>query len=342
MLRVLVVDDSALARKLIGDHLASIADVEVVGRASNGEIALERIRTNRPDLLTLDLDMPGVGGLGVLRRLEHMPNPPRVLLVTGLSDSSPEQVREALELGAFDVVSKPRGTDGAERFRRTLTRMVAALAKSGTPRAGSAGPEPRPPGACPKRVSVVAIGVSTGGPAALAQLLPGLPSDLGVPVLLVQHIPGGFTRSLAEALDTKSALRVVEASDGEAVEPGKVYVAPGGRHLEVERRDGRVKVNLTDGPPENHCRPAADVLFRSVAKVYADGVLGVIMTGMGEDGARGLADVKRAGGHVLAQDEDSCTVYGMPAQAVHAGVVDQSVGLQQLAGTILRCTRGKR
>ncbi|MCL1926438.1 MAG: chemotaxis response regulator protein-glutamate methylesterase [Syntrophorhabdaceae bacterium] len=353
-MRVLVVDDSALFRRVLADTLSALPDTEVVGWAQNGKIALEKIKELKPDLVTLDLEMPEMNGLAVIDALAGVKDAPAIIVVSALTKKGGQLTLEALSKGAFDFITKPEAADpvkGREQLRTELaTRLRAFSARSrvlsriaGRSAAPALKPEPLSPDSAkvPKSVAVgrittkpemLLIGVSTGGPNALGVVLPALPKDLGVPVLVVQHMPPVFTQSLAESLNTKCALKVCEASHGMAVEVGTIYIAPGGRHMRVASGAGGTKViQITDDPPENNCRPAVDYLFRSAANNFPGKSLGVILTGMGSDGVIGLRLLKRHGCFVIAQDEASCVVYGMPKSAVDAGVVDVVLPLGAIA-----------
>jgi len=335
---VVVVDDSALARKMVGDTLDGLDGVKVVGRASNGKIALDQIRNYRPDIVTLDLEMPEMDGVQVLENLKSASHRPSVVIVTSQTTRMPELLRRALALGAVDVVAKPSGPNrDITDFRSSLSQLVLGLSQPGQRSADTVVPVAR----CSRswRASAVCIGISTGGPTALASMIPKLPASLGVPVFIVQHMPPGFTEGLVKGLDEASALKVVEGAANMPVKAGQVYVAPGGSHMGVERTASGLGIYLSDAAYENHCRPAADFLFRSAQKVYDGNVLGVIMTGMGNDGAAGLSALRAAGAYVLGQDADSCTVYGMPKAALEAGAVDEVVPLSRLAHVISKKVR---
>jgi two-component system chemotaxis response regulator CheB len=361
-LRVLVVDDTAFYRKIVADALRAIPEVEVVGTAVNGRAALEKYAELRPDLLTLDLEMPEFDGLEVLTRLETDAAPPGVIMLSAHTSTGAAATTKALGLGAFDFVLKPAGPDpeaNARRLAEQLRNMVEAFAAAHAPvprqadraarilrsRAGDARQEPitsdGPAGsddALPAvPVEAVVIGISTGGPDALSKLIPRLPADLPVPVLVVQHMPPIFTRSLADDLDARSALRVVEAVDGQAAEAGLVLIAPGGKQMRLAREDERLVVRITDDPPENSCRPAVDYLFRSAARHLGPAVLALIMTGMGSDGTAGIRDLKKRGAFVVAQDRASCVVFGMPAQPIREGLADVVAPLSEIHRHIVRC-----
>jgi two-component system chemotaxis response regulator CheB len=372
-LRVLVVDDSVVFRRVVSDALSGIPDVEVLGVASGGQQALERIKTMLPDVITLDLEMPGLNGLGVLEALKAQKSDLGVVVISAFSIKGGEMTMRALELGAFDFITKPTGGDpqsNQNAIRTALTpifnafrrkKEIQGILKQGTARALA--PNALKPAQANAAVSsresltsvaqrmerligatkpeMILVGVSTGGPAALAEVIPNLPADFPVPVLIVQHMPPLFTQSLAASLANKSRLGVKEATDGDAAQPGMVYIAPGGRHMKVTPGPNRDKViKITDDPPENCCRPAVDYLFRSVSVHFPGRAAAVIMTGMGNDGTVGLRLLKRAGCRVIAQDEASCVVYGMPKEAVAAGVVDLSVPLHQIAAEIVKTAKG--
>lgn len=364
-LRVLVIDDTRLYRTIISDTLSTIAGVEVVGTAANGEIALSKLDDLAPDLLTLDVEMPVMDGLATLRKLRERKEKVVVVMVSAHTKQGAAVTMEALQLGAYDFITKPEGDDPLKsrellenKFRpiinsiltqRILRQTITTMATVGNdpalaPRRETVSPHPLPkregqPAA--ERVEIVAIGISTGGPNALAELLPRLPATLRVPIVIVQHMPKLFTRALAESLDAKSAIRVVEATPGQPLEPGCAYIAPGGKQMRVaaKTRAGSYFLEITDDPPENHCQPSVDYLFRSVAQTFKGQALAVIMTGMGCDGVLGLRLLKRHDVRVIAQDQASCVVYGMPQEAVKAGVVDVVLPLNEISAEIMRRLR---
>ena len=364
-LKILVVDDTAVYRKIVTDALAQIPDIGIVGTASNGKIALSRIRELKPDLITLDIEMPEMNGLEVLQALKNQSSSVGVIVVSSLTVKGGELTMKALELGAFDFITKPEGgsTDGnLANIRKSLEPLLSAFArrkevsvilqgrtqsprKTGTERKGF---EEGPSVASRmgniinrQRSEAVGIGISTGGPNALASLLPDLPGDINVPVFLVQHMPPYFTQSMAQSLDAKCSLTVKEAENGEYVESNVVYVAPGGRQMRVTLGADATKkiIRVTDDPPENNCRPSVDYLFRSLAHHYLGRSTGVIMTGMGNDGTLGLKLMKRNGAAVIAQDEATSVVFGMPKEAIEAGVVDIVVPLDQIASEIIKTVK---
>lgn len=345
---MLVVDDSALVRRLVTTALQGAADIEVVGVADDGLEAVRQVDALDPDVVTLDIEMPRLDGLGALTRIrERHPRLP-VIMFSTLTERGATATLDALSRGASDYVTKPSNTarisDGIEAVREQLVPRIRALAGMRRLTRVSAPPRLRPPapGSAAVPVEAVVLGCSTGGPDALARLLPLLPADLGVPVLVVQHMPPVFTAQLAARLDRLAGLAVAEACDGEAVLPGRVLVAPGDQHLRVARRAGVVRAVLDGGPQENFCRPAVDVLFRSAVETYGGGLLAVVLTGMGQDGLVGARAVAAAGGRVLVQDEASSVVWGMPGAVAGDGIADAALPLEELAARVVRTVRARR
>jgi two-component system chemotaxis response regulator CheB len=335
-IRVLVVDDSAFARKVLREALSSSPDIEVVGVARDGLEALEKIAELAPDVITLDLVMPNLDGLGVLQSLPVV-GAPRVLVVS-ISDADSDLGVAALQAGAVDIVQKPTALATAQLYELTddLVAKVRAAALAQT-RQGSIPHAPAAP-IVQSAVSrqIIVIGTSTGGPQALTKLLGALPGDLPVPVAVALHIPPGFTRSLAERLDATCALSVREAEAGLELRPGLAIIARGGAHLGLERHAGagRVTLDFRLGPHPH--APSVDRLFQSAAEQYGSGVLGVVLTGMGDDGTIGAAAIKRAGGLVLTESASSCVVYGMPRSVKEAGSSDGEAMLEAMAAAILQ------
>ncbi len=356
-IRVLVVDDTVTYRKIISDVLAGLPGIEVVGTAANGKIAMAKIEQLHPDVLTLDLEMPEMDGLEVLRRLKHSGSDIGAILLSGSTDHGAKATMEALELGAFDFVAKPTGTtpeENAQMLRSELRPKMEAYARTRHVHNLLNRPKPAPAetdslaetdsvaqrmqqvigrGSKPE---IVAIGISTGGPPALNRMLSRLPADLPVPVLIVQHMPPVFTKSLADDLNGRCALTIEEATDGQAVLPGHVLIAPGAKQMKVVRDGPSTHVEVTDDPPENSCRPSVDYLFRSVTRAYGAAAVGVIMTGMGNDGAQGCRQMKQRGATIIAQDEASCVVFGMPREPVTEGVADVVAPLDSIAAEIMQ------
>lgn len=344
--RVLVVDDSALMRQMISRFLTE-AGMEVVGTAKDGREGLDAVKKLQPDVVTLDVEMPNMDGLAMLRRLmaEH---PVPVVMVSSLTLANAPATIEALSLGAVDVVAKPGGTISLNlrEVKEELVRKVRiaagarVLPGSGRPtrvaRRASTPSTPSMPSrpstasslARTERGQIVIIGSSTGGPKALATLISGLPESFSVPMIIVQHMPAGFTASLAARLNTLNVFDVAEARTGELPQPGQIWVAPGGYHL-LFGRGGRMR--LDEGPPHLGVRPAVDLTMESAVEVWQGGTIGVVLTGMGMDGARGARRIKQAGGMVLAQDAATSVVYGMPRAVVEMGLADQIVGIEDMA-----------
>jgi len=343
--RVLVVDDSALMRKLIPQILAADPTIEVVGTAMDGSFGLRKIEELKPQVVTLDLEMPGMNGIDMLKRVMRMVYPVPVLVVSAHSTEGASITLKALGLGAFDFVAKPKdvSTRMPEIAAELITKIKAAAHSKGVTVPNLTGhvvsPEKAPPttGKTPSRV--VVIGVSTGGPNALEYVFSQLPRDFPGTILVVQHMPENFTEMFARRLDDISPLRVKEAQSGDLLMPGRVLICPGNRHLKVKRLPLGDVALLSDEPRVNGHRPSVDVLFRSAAEEFGSQILAVLMTGMGDDGAEGLGAVKAAGGMTIAQSEDTCVVFGMPKAAIDRGYATRVVGLEALASTLIaQCT----
>ncbi len=339
--RVLVVDDSAFVRQALSRMLGSAPDIEVVGMAVDGREGWLKALDLRPDVVTLDVKMPRMDGLEALRRI-MADCPTAVLLLSSQTREGADVTLRGLELGAMDFVDKStvQGQMNLLSLAAELQAKVRALAAAPRVRVPVAGAVREGPAAAPvvRRATpadVVVIGTSTGGPPALQAIIPRLPETLPCAVLVVQHMPVGFTRSLAERLDARSALRVREAADGDVIGPGAVLIAPAGRHMKVRRRGRDQRIWLDDEPRSALHRPSIDVLMASVAKAYGDRAVGVILTGMGSDGVEGMRAIRQAGGLTLAESEESCVIYGMPKAAAEAGVVDREVPLSRVADEIL-------
>ena len=339
MIRVVVVDDSAFVRQALTRMLGSAPDVEVVGTAVDGADGVEKVAELRPDVVTLDVKMPRMGGLEALRRImAECPTP--VLLLSSHTSEGAEVTLRGLELGAMDFVDKSsvQGHMNLLGLADELLAKVRALASVPRERLVEAGGLPRPaavPARHDRQAEVVVIGTSTGGPSALQAIIPRLPSALASTILVVQHMPAGFTRSLAERLDQRSALPVREAQDGEPLPHGAVLVAPGGLHMKLRKRGAHARVWLDAEPRSALHRPSVDVLMASVAKTYGARSMGIVLTGMGSDGVEGLRAIREAGGRTLAESQETCVIYGMPKAAVEAGVVDRVAPLPRVADEIL-------
>lgn len=340
--RILVADDSGLMRRILTQSLTK-SGFEVVGEARDGDEAVALWRARRPDAMTLDLAMPGMDGIGVLRELRRDSTSIPVVVVSAFSPAHGARAVDALAEGAFDLVAKPGIGEGVAEFTEELAEKVRAAAAVGRARHGDE--EPAPPSAEPAppaapvaavrphtgRERVVLIASSTGGPRALAELVPRLPAEVGQGAIIVQHMPAGFTASLAARLDKASSLTVSEARTGDVLTPGHVFLCPGGRHLRIGR-DRRLVLN--DDPPIGALRPRADLTIADAADLFGSRLLLVVLTGMGRDGAEGAAAVRRAGGRVIAEDESTCTVYGMPRAVVEDGLADRIAPLHALPSII--------
>jgi two-component system, chemotaxis family, protein-glutamate methylesterase/glutaminase len=341
-IRVLVVDDSVVIRRLLTDILSQDPEIELAGTASNGRLALAKLSQLNPDLVTLDIEMPEMDGLETLPALRKIYPKLPVIMFSTLTSRGATSTLDALALGATDYVTKPANVGsvsaGMQCVKDQLLPKIKALCPFNKPvmltapirpvvRAAGALPVPR----VPKSYGVLAIGSSTGGPQALTSVLKQLPGTLPVPVVIVQHMPPVFTKHLADRLNQESDLTVIEARGGETLQPRCVYIAPGDCHLELRREGIAVKTVITHGPPENSCRPAVDVLFRSVANVYGASSLAVILTGMGQDGLRGAEEIARTGGTIFAQDEASSVVWGMPRAVAEAGLANKILPLSSIA-----------
>lgn len=392
MIKVLIVDDSVVFRKILAEALSKNPKIRVAGTAENGREALAVIRKVKPHIVIMDVEMPVMGGLEALDEIKRQRLNVGVIMFSSLTVKGAETTLEALSRGAFDFVPKPTGSgafsESVKRIKDELIPLIEAHASSVKPIAPrspvsratktpglvrpsttvksgvtetkrlSTSPSQKnltlkknlPEGhgdvtksfdkspvrrrKVAQRVEAVAIGVSTGGPNALNDVIPLLPANFRPPVFLVQHMPPVFTTQLAARLNSKSKINVVEAKDGDSVRGGTVYLAPGDFHLEVVSKKGGKIVKLTQGPKENSCRPAADVLFRSVAASYGSKCAGVIMTGMGKDGFEGIKLMKKQGAPIVAQDKDTCVVYGMPKFVIESGMADYVCPLDRLAFTI--------
>jgi len=350
MIKVLVVDDSALVRKVLTEELDKQHDIEVVGTAIDPYAAREKIVKLKPDVLTLDLEMPRMDGLSFLAKLmKHYPMP--VVVVSSLTPKNSENALTALRLGAVDVISKPGSSYSTQNISKAIVKAVraASLAKFDKNSFDETRKEsgPKQDVKKPKATlfhttdKMIAIGASTGGTKALEKVLTGLPANMPG-IVIVQHMPPVFTKSFAGRLDSVCSLRVKEAEDGDLIETGTVLLAPGNYHMLVERKSAKYHVRIKQGPPVHHHRPSVDVLFNSVAESVGVNASGVLLTGMGADGAKGLLAMKDAGAHTIAQDEASCVVYGMPREAYRIGAVNDVVPLNDISNAIISSIKGKR
>jgi two-component system, chemotaxis family, protein-glutamate methylesterase/glutaminase len=372
VISVLVVDDSVVVRRLITDALGEDPEIRVVGTAPNGRVAMTKIDQLRPDLVTLDVEMPVMNGLETLRAIRGIYPRLPVIMFSTLTAAGATATLDALSAGASDYVTKPANVGSiaesirsvreqiiprihalcARRGLTALRRPPAAPPKTQPPTVTRASPSvaPAPSGTVvpPRtvhaghRVDVITIGCSTGGPDALSRVVKAFPTNLSVPVLVVQHMPPVFTKMFADRLDRTASVSVVEAGNDMPVRPGTVYIAPGDFHLEVQRRGTEIITRLNTGPPENFCRPAVDPLFRSVAKTYGGATLAVVLTGMGQDGKRGAEALRAAGAEVVVQDEASSVVWGMPGAVAGAGLANAVLPLDDIAQHLIVRVAGGR
>jgi two-component system chemotaxis response regulator CheB len=350
-IRVMVVDDSAVVRGLIAKQLGSDPELEVVCTASNGALALDELKRRPIDLVVLDIEMPVMDGMTALGRIVANYPQVRVVMVSTLTRRNAEISLRALQIGASDYVAKPEsGLASAEEFKRELIAKIRAICRRRSPVA-AAQPQNRPlsqpPGPPPRtrphtgpktRPTVLAIGASTGGPPALLKVFETLRGAVHQPIFLTQHMPATFTALLAEQLSRAGDRPCAEGKDGEPVQPGRCYVAPGGWHMIVDRQGATPVIRLNQEPPENFCRPAVDPMLRSIAGVYGSGVLAMILTGMGSDGAKGCAAVAQAGGRFVVQDEPTSVVWGMPGAAAATGLAESVLPIGEVGPWIRRAT----
>jgi two-component system chemotaxis response regulator CheB len=355
-IRILIVDDAVVVRRLVADLLSGDPALEVAGTAANGRIALSRIDQLQPDLVLLDVEMPEMDGLQTLATLRKTHPALPVIMLSRFTSRGAATTLDALALGANDYVAMPDGVRNLEEALRDLgDRLIPKIKQFARPGRGSKAalevePPPTPrnrslsdPGLRPRSpLEIVAVGASTGGPNALALLMAALPADFPVPVVMVQHMPPLFTRLLAERLTAQGTIPVSEAVPGELVRAGRAWLAPGDHHLELAQEGISITLRTHQGPAENSCRPSVDVLLRSVVEVYGAGALVVMLTGMGQDGLRGCERVRAAGGQILAQDEATSVVWGMPGVVARAGLADQVLPLDQLGAEVVRRVRKGR
>jgi two-component system, chemotaxis family, protein-glutamate methylesterase/glutaminase len=357
VIRVMVVDDSALVRKIATDILTADPEIAVVATAAQGEFALQKLTREQPDVITLDMEMPGMGGLETIRQIMGL-RPTPIIVMSAHAAKGADLTLQALELGAVDFVLKPSNSlsGGIPAIARELVEKVKSAARI-VVQAPKGGERPREtptarrePPAEPPRLArecgpddfdLVAIGTSTGGPVALKTVLTQLPAGLPVGVVVVQHMPPVFTKAFADRLDSCCKVRVKEAEDGDAILPGRVLLAPGNWHMTVTRFGGEPRVALNQNESVNGHRPSVDVLIHSVALEYGCHAVGVIMTGMGKDGAEGMRELRKRGGHVIAQDKDSSVIYGMNREVVQNGDANEVVSVDSIAARIQERLRGR-
>jgi two-component system chemotaxis response regulator CheB len=335
-IRVLIVDDSAIVRKMLSEALASQPDLEVVGTAPDPFVARDKILSLRPDVVTLDIEMPRMDGLTFLKKLMRF-HPLPVIVISSLAQSSSQAALEALQCGAVEVLAKPGGPYSVGELKQDLPHKVRAAANA---RVGKAKPQLSAPTPVAPLVlaganssTVIAIGASTGGTEAIREVLTGLPANMPG-IVIVQHIPPVFSAAFANRLNDLCRLRVKEAADGDRLTAGLVLIAPGNFHMTLRKTGGEYRVSVQDGPRVCYQRPSVDVLFESVAQVAKGDAIGAILTGMGSDGAQGLLKMKRAGARTIAQDEASCVVFGMPREAIRMGAADRVMPLHRVASEL--------
>lgn len=368
-LKILIVDDSRIFRSIIEEALKGEVDLQVIGSVRNGEKAIEFIKSSPPDLVTLDVEMPEMDGLETLEAIQEIneSNPDRpdigVIMVSAFTSKGADITINALHAGAFDFVTKPEGKDVAENISSLRSQLLVKIrhfaVKRISSRVGRSVSRPAitpfrrplikdvrpkivaPPigrgtvHRAPTAIKAVLIGVSTGGPRALADMLPELSDKVDLPFFIVQHMPPTFTQSLANSLDSRCRHRVIESLDNDVVQNGYIYIAPGGRHMLLHKNStGRIVTILNQDPPENGCRPSVDVLFRSAVNVYGGDVVAIILTGMGADGTKGLVPLKLEGAYAIVQDKETSVVWGMPGSAVEAGYVDEILPLNRIPDAV--------
>lgn len=345
-IRVLIIDDSIVACRVLSEAISGDPGMEVAGTALSGQLALSQLNAWAPDLVTLDLDMPVMDGMQTLAEIKKVRPRLPVLICSGLTGAGNRHAVKALLGGAADYVTKPsdqkKGSAGFDAFAKELLDKIKAICQprektAPLPAAPSAGaapfrePVPTRAGSEPE---ILVIGVSTGGPLALLELVPGLPADFPAPIVIVQHMPPHFTKSLSDSLAGKARIKVEEGVEGAILKPGKAFIAPGGFHMQVVKRRGRLELAINSEPPVNSCRPSVDVMFRSAVEAIGSRILAVVLTGMGQDGRAGAEAIRKAGGTIFVQDQASSVVWGMPGSIARAGLADRVISLQDMPAAI--------
>lgn len=349
--KLLIVDDSRIFRSAIEESLAGVNDIKVIGSVWNGRKAIEFIQSNRPDLVTLDVEMPDMDGLETLEAIQEInvsskaSKPIGAIMLSSHTKAGADTTIKALEMGAFDFIPKPEGKDLRESMELLRSQLVVKIrhfaSKRTAPHLAKAPvaipPLPRitPELAVSSTVQAIVIGVSTGGPRAMASMLPSLCERVDVPIFIVQHMPATFTESLAKSLNAMCRYTVMEGTDDEVIQKEHAYIAPGGRHMLLREHDQKVRIAVNDQPPDKGCKPSVDILFRSAASVYGKGVVAIVLTGMGVDGTKGAAVLKRAGAFVIVQDKETSVVWGMPGSVQGAGCSDAVLPLQRIPHAVI-------
>jgi len=351
-IRILIVDDSRIFRSAVEELLSRESDIEVIGSVWNGIKAIEFIKQNPPHLVTLDVQMPDMDGIETLQAIQEI-NATRktseqigVIMLSSHTQKGADTTVKALEMGAFDFIPKPESRNLQENIHILCQQLLVKIrnyAAAHIPAFATAKPQtdrPLKPTAAKSRpasagINAILIGVSTGGPKALAELLPPLCEKIDVPIFIVQHMPPTFTQSLAKSLNSKCRYEVLECSDSDIAQERHAYIAPGGRHMVLDKRQQNIRTIINDRPPEKGCRPSVDLLFRSAATAYGQNAIAIILTGMGSDGTDGARELKEKGAYIIAQDEDSSVVWGMPGSAKAAGIVDEILPLQEIPAAVI-------
>ncbi len=350
--RVLLIDDSVVVRKIVGDAVSSHPDLEAVGKAANGKLGLEMIPQVNPDVIVLDVEMPEMDGITTLKEIRKTYKSPKVIMFSTLTQRGADITLEALSIGAVDYFAKPTNLSNVEEVTKYLkdglvqkikflgptgkNELLTALHHPPQTTVTSQKPSTLAASGSLQKIDIVAIGCSTGGPNALGSIFPTIPAKFPVPIVIVQHMPPVFTKHLAERLNSKSQIRVYEGVEGAILKPGEAWIAPGDYHMTVKKEGVNYVLHMNQQPPENSCRPAVDVLFRSVAETFGKSALGVVLTGMGQDGFRGCEMFKQVGAASIVQDEATSVVWGMPGFVAKAGLAEKVLPLDQIIPEVVK------